>query len=118
MKPRTGKLEDEYAYATDCQLATLSWLTMRRSSPLSEITRQRNICFHMLKVCQEYASEITWEHGIRRHYSRVEGILEDAKEDNLFEALNRFTLKGFDRAGDAARWFSAFKRSEAIKVPT
>ena len=117
MKPRTGKLEDEYAYATECQLATLSWLTMLSKSALSEITRQRNISFHMLKVCQEHESEITWEQGIRKDFSRVQDLLDDAKNDNLFEALNRWTLKGFDKVGQAARWLKSFEKSEKDKVP-
>jgi hypothetical protein len=114
VKPTIGKIEDEYAYATECQLATLSWLAMKRSSPISEITRQRNICYHMLKVCQEHAGNIAWG---RRYYSRVQDILGDAKNDNLHAALNRFTLMHFDRADDATRWLRAFEKTEKDKVP-
>lgn len=116
MKPHTGKLEDEYAYATECQLATLSWLTMLSRSALSEITRQRNISFHMLKVCQEHESEITWGNR-RQHHGRVRDILDDAKKDNLYKALNRFTLKGFDKAGQAGRWLKSFEKSEKEPKP-
>lgn len=111
MKPKTGRLEDEYAWATECQLATLSGLCWKRSSPKCEITRQRNIAFHMLKICQEHAGNITWERGPwNKDYSRVRDILDDG--DSLYEALNRFTLKGFDKAGDAAKWLASFEKSK------
>ncbi len=117
MKPTTGKLEDEYTYATDCQFATLIGLAMRSRSPLNEITRQRNISYHMLKTCQEHAGNITWGNDPRRHHDRVQDILDDAKNGGLYKALNRFTLKRFDRAGDAARWFASFEKSEKDMVP-
>lgn len=111
MKPRTGKLEDEYAYATECQLATLSGLCMVKKSALSEITRHRNIAEHMLKVCQEHASEITWEYGIRRDFGRVREILDEAREHgDLPHALTRWTLTQFIGT-DGARWLASFEKS-------
>lgn len=112
MKPRTGKLEDEYAYATECQLATLSQLCMVTRSALSEITRQRGIAEHMLKVCQEHASEITWERGPWRDFGRVREILDEAREHGLPHALTRWTLTQFIGT-NSARWLASFEKSEA-----
>jgi len=114
MRPRTGKLEDEYAWATECQLATLSGLCWVKRSALVEITRQRNISYHMLTVCQEHAGNITW--GLRE-FGRVQDILKDAKESDLMAALNHFTMKCFDKPELAQRWLKSFENSEKGRIP-
>lgn len=111
MKPRSGKIEDEYAWATECNLATLSGLCFVKKSSLVDINRQRNICFHMLKVCQEHESEITWHSGQRLDYPRVWELLKET-EGNLYDALNAWTKKCFDTPEQAERWWKSYQRSE------
>lgn len=110
MKPRTGKLEDEYAWATECQLATLSGVCMVKRSALHEITRQRNIAEHMLKICQEHSSEITWEYGVRREFGRVQEILDWAKERGLHDALTDWTCGQFFDDKQRDRWLKSFEK--------
>lgn len=101
MKPRTGRLEDEYAYATECNLATLSGLMGRKRSPKCEIDRQTSICAHMLTVCRRLYLTIEWTSGPHHHYGRAAEILADdptniqwAKEIRsnveITQALERF----------------------------
>lgn len=110
MKPRSGKIEDEYAWAAECNLATLSGLCFVKKSSLSDIHRQRNICFHMLKVCQEHESEIAWHAGQRVTNPRVWELLH--AEGNLSDALNAWTKKQFDKPEQAERWWKSYERSE------
>ena len=50
----------EYVRATEINLATLGELMFLKSSSKSRIKRQRDICFNILKLCQENESEIPW----------------------------------------------------------
>jgi hypothetical protein len=64
-------LETEYAYATECQLATLEGLKSRKSSAKSEIARQEAICSRMLRICRSLS-----EHSLElRGLPRVAGFL-------------------------------------------
>ena len=47
------KIEQEYLYAAECQLATLEQQCERKSTSKSDLRRQREICQKMLQVCQE-----------------------------------------------------------------
>lgn len=86
-----NQLLAEYVRATEINLATLGELIFIKSSSKCRIKRQRDICERMLKVCQEYASEIEWhgytstEVGRVGHCSRVKKILE---AENLVEGLD------------------------------
>jgi hypothetical protein len=44
-------LADDYAYATECQLATLEGLRLRKNTGRGELKRQHSICESMLSVC-------------------------------------------------------------------
>jgi len=91
MKPRTGKLEDEYAWAAECNLATLSGLMGRKRSPKCEIDRQTSICHHMVTVCFRHFDAITWQSGVRGNYPRVHDLLIDNDSPpNIERALERF----------------------------
>lgn len=83
-------IHNEFAYATDCNLATLSSLRMRKSSAKSDISRQTNICLRMLAVCQEHKASITFGDGFRHHFSRVEKILEYATTHPMGLALDKW----------------------------
>ena len=88
-----NQLIDEYVYATEVNLATLSELAGIKSSSKSRIKRQTNICHKMLQVCQEYASEIEWrgwggaEVGRKGSCSRVKKMLESG---DLTTALSEY----------------------------
>lgn len=110
MRPHTGKIEDEYAWAAEVNMATLSGLCFVKKSSLADITRQRNICAHMLKICHDHKDEIAWGGELRKHYPRVEEVLLEGS--NLPDALNAFTKECFDKPGQAERWFKSFERSE------
>lgn len=77
-----NQLLAEYVRATETNLATLGELIFIKSSSKCRIKRQRDICERMLRVCQEYASEIEWrgwtstEVGRVGHCSRVKKLLE------------------------------------------
>jgi hypothetical protein len=79
-----NQLANEYAYATECNLATLEELALLKSSSKVRIDRQKGICAIMLRVCQEHASEIAWSGdaqltGRRCHeFTRTRGLLDAA----------------------------------------
>ena len=50
-------LEDEYAYATECQLATLEVLQMNKSTPKSTLAQQKRICDRMVAVCRSVPTD-------------------------------------------------------------
>ena len=93
MKPTTGKLCDEYAWATEVQLATLSGLLMTKRTSQREITRQTDISLHMLMVCRQHHKEIAWTHGPQHLYGRVSSLFLDA-----------FTEDTCDMPGALERW--------------
>jgi len=108
MKGYYPKLEDEYAWATEIQLATLSGICMVKRSALSEITRQRNIAERMLTTCRAHANNITWMRGQRQEFGRVQDILGD-KGDSLSETLNRWTQNQFFDDGHRDKWLKSHK---------
>jgi hypothetical protein len=90
-------LENEYAYATECDLATLGELLSIKSSSQSRCNRQRSICLKMLRVCQEIESKLDLsEYGCK--CGRVKDMLKGAKHEatGIEGALDRYilTLKG------------------------
>lgn len=88
---------NQYAYATECNLATLSSLLMKKSSPKSEVQRQRNICTEMLAVCLEHKAHITFHDGSwnGHHHGRVEEILNLTEKNggNLATAIQEWCSK-------------------------
>ena len=78
-------LENEYAYATECQLATLSGLLLVKRSPKSEISRQRSICLRMLRVCRDMTS-IEWGHKLHPNFGRVEELIMAADREAALDA--------------------------------
>ena len=80
-------LANEYAYATEISLATLSGLLMRKSSAKCEIQRQTNICLRQLQVCLAHKTEIDWGSEWRKDFGRVEELLDAAAKSNLNTAL-------------------------------
>ena len=87
-------LENEYAHATECLLATLSGLMMRKRSLQGEIMRHTNIALRMLRVCEEHAGNIAWGNRPTR-FPRVHDMLEQAKSDpeRLDGAVEKFKEK-------------------------
>ena len=84
------RLENEYAYACEVNLATLEELCLLKSSSKSRIARQRSICLTMLRVCSaiqdgpeaqgriDFGTEDTW-HPNGRKYTRVNKLLKEAQ---------------------------------------
>jgi len=87
---RSFDLAGEYAYATECNFATLSGLVLKKSSAKSEIKRQRSICLRMLQVCATHKAEIDWGGGLTHHFGRVQRTLEDAEKTDFESAMDRF----------------------------
>lgn len=88
---RSFNLAGEYAYATECNFATLSGLVLKKSSAKSEISRQRSICLRMLTVCANQKAEIDWGGDYHPNFGRVQRVLEDAEKNGGFEsAMDRF----------------------------
>jgi len=73
-------LPNEFAYATECNLATLSSLLLKKSSPKSEVKRQTNICCRMLGCCRAEQGNIEWGNTSVKNFGRVEEILNGVKE--------------------------------------
>lgn len=87
-------LENEYACATECNLATLGELLCIKSSSQSRCNRQRSICLTMLRVCQEIESKLDLsEFGCK--FGRVRDLLKAAKKEpqGLEGALDRYIQK-------------------------
>lgn len=80
-------LANDMAWATECNLATLSDLLSVKRTSKSKITRQTNICLKMLETCLEHRALITWGHAWRDHFGRVQEILEAADASNLSDAF-------------------------------
>jgi len=78
-------IKTEFFWATECQLATLGGLLCKKSSPKSEIQRQRTISLRMLLACQSLWSEMQGKDFIAREHPRVNAILFDhlSVEDGL-----------------------------------
>lgn len=87
-------IENEYARATEVNLATLEELCYLKSSSKSRISRQQSICLRMLNVCAavvrdgEIAGETTMDFGAvdqwhpnGRNYTRVNELLKTAKSE-------------------------------------
>jgi hypothetical protein len=88
-------LATRYAEATEWNLATLSELSMLKSSSQSRIKRQTSICQKMLQVCQEWEPEIDFGDITRfsNHVApRVKMLLDRAKERSkpLLEVLTEW----------------------------
>lgn len=64
------------AYATECNLATLSGLQITKRTSKSTIRRQRDICLKMLRNCGALYEHIKWVSGNQRNFSRVQDILD------------------------------------------
>ncbi len=78
-------LMDEYVYATECNLATLDTLCMRKGSSKSDIRRQTSICARMLRVCQSFPDA----HSIHsRHSTRVGKLILKAREADGTSNIN------------------------------
>lgn len=78
-------IAENYVEATEWNLATLSELCRIKSSSQCRIKRQTNICFKMLQVCQEYASQVNWREDYNNNslpYSRTWKILREAKKNS------------------------------------
>ena len=99
-----GTIYNEYAYATECQLATLAGLCVAKRTPLCEITRQRNIAHRMLMVCQREIGNIEWE----RSYPRA---MELATRSNVGEAINGWIYDTMVDANRADRWLRSYRLS-------
>jgi len=87
-------IENEYAYSTEVDLATLEELCYLKSSSKSRISRQQSICLRMLNVCAavvrdgetagetfiDFGSIDKW-HPEGRNYQRVYRLLQAAKSE-------------------------------------
>ena len=80
-------LANEYAYATENALATLSSLLLRKNTPKCDISRHRSICLRQLGICQSFKSDIEWGDTWRHHFGRVEEIIA---ETNLETGLDKW----------------------------
>jgi hypothetical protein len=70
-------LANEYAYATECALATLSGLVCKKSTAKSEIRRQRSICLRQLGICQTFKSEIEWGTQFHPNFGRAQKLVAE-----------------------------------------
>jgi hypothetical protein len=86
---------NQYANATEYNLATLSGLLLKKSSAKSEVSRQTNICTEMLAVCWEHKANIVFGNGWSHHYGRVEEVVKAAEANggNLATALAEWASK-------------------------
>lgn len=66
---------DEYAYATEVNIATLDELALLKSSSIARIKRQKRICATMLDVCAREESSI-----LDRRLCRVPKLLRMMRE--------------------------------------
>jgi hypothetical protein len=83
-------LANEFAYATECNLATLSGLLLKKRSPKNEIERQTNICLRMLVWCRLEKAVIEWGSPVYKNFGRVEKLVA---ETDLPTALKLWVLE-------------------------
>mgnify|MGYP000750366674 CR=1 FL=1 len=81
-------LVNDFAYATECNLATLGELLGIKSSSKSRINRQRGICLTMLQALFKYRPEIDWGGSYHPNYSRVQEILAATTPLEVEQALD------------------------------
>jgi len=74
METREETLEKEFVYATECQLATLEDLRVRKGFPKYELERHESIARQMLAVCKNEKLKTRFPFG--RIMSRVQERLE------------------------------------------
>jgi hypothetical protein len=75
-------LVNEFVYATECQLATLSGLLIKKGTAKSEIKRQIAISLRMLNVCKSEKTNIDWGTQWHPNFGRVQEIV------NMSEAID------------------------------
>lgn len=78
-------LVNSFAESCEWNLATLDELIFLKSSSLSRITRQKNICMKMLEKCRppEVYEKINWGHELHPKHSRTQRILADVKKGTM-----------------------------------
>lgn len=87
-------LANEFAYSTECGLATLEGLLVKKSSPKHEVRRQANIVLRQLRVCREHQSDIEWGHELHPHFSRVQKLVVPSGSDaDLQDNFNAWMTK-------------------------
>lgn len=89
------------AYATECDLATLSGLLLLKSSSKSSIKRQRSICLKLLENCGAVYEWIDWGHAYRPKNHRVQDILDASGKG----PVEKKTQPSVEKALDA--WIAA-----------
>lgn len=80
-------LVNEFAWATECNLATLDELVSIKSVSTARIDRQQSICEQMLETCRRHEAEIEWVTGIRSNFGRVEELLKAIQADGAEKAF-------------------------------
>lgn len=92
-----AKLADNYAHATECNLATLAMLLDVKRSSKHSIERQQSICLTMLRVCWAHKDEINWGTEWKCEFPRVKEVLDSAQAaletPGIEAALNRWRNK-------------------------
>lgn len=51
-------LESKFIYYTECQLATLEALKLKKRTPKCDLQRQQNICDGMMEIVRELTTEV------------------------------------------------------------
>lgn len=67
-------LANEFAYATEGALETLSGLLLKKNTAKCEIKRHRSICLRQLGICQAFKSEIEWGDDLHPNFPRVQKV--------------------------------------------
>lgn len=90
-------LEDEYAYATECNLATISEMRDIKSTSKSRLERQIRITSRMLSVCYHIQEKIDWRPvggSKSSRYLRVAELLERGRTETEFKLAIERALEG------------------------
>lgn len=74
---RPDILAQEFAYYAECQLATLEIISERKSTSKSDLRRQAEIAFGMVKACQRHgvqpiSSPLRTLPRLKEHLARLE----------------------------------------------
>jgi hypothetical protein len=62
-------LSSKFAYFTECNLATLEGMRLRKSTSRYDLSRQQNICNDMVSVCKELNADC-------KHLPRLKELLK------------------------------------------
>lgn len=86
-------LPNEFAWAAECNMATLDDLLSRKRSSRSSIKRQAGICLRMIVMLNHHYDEIQWTSGLRGNFGRVHDLILAIRASSPEKAMEDYVTR-------------------------